>query len=179
MEILIVLGNRNNKIMKKRVDCAIKDFLKTPSEHISEEMTNNSCILKYILFSGGSNDGVSKPEGAIMMDEYACGKIDKKFIKLEILSKTTIENLVNSKEMIEEFYGKIGIPSTYDCLRPNICICTSTFHIRRAIILSQLIFSGYNIRYIHTEEDISEDEIKRENINLSNAIDRYCNYKLN
>lgn len=166
MEYIIVLGNRNKNIMKKRVDRAIQEFNSTPIKYFNE-FTGTIDIIKYLIFSGGSSDGVSKPESAIMMDKYAKQFVDKQHVIMEDKSRNTIENLVNSKKIIK------SISQSY--IKPKIVICTSTFHIKRTIILSKLIFEGYTMNFIHTNETISKEEDERENLNLISNVNSYCN----
>jgi uncharacterized SAM-binding protein YcdF (DUF218 family) len=167
VEIIIVLGNRNKIIMEKRVNRAI-EYFKTAEEASISDYTGKKEIKRYILFSGGSSDGKSKPEGAIMMRDYSSKLIDEKFILVEDKSKDTIENLEFSKKLIEEMFLE---PFGY---KPPITICTSSFHIKRTIILAKLILNGYPLKFIHTNETISEKEDTREAIILRNTLDDYA-----
>jgi hypothetical protein len=168
MKIFIVLGNRNPIIMKKRVDRAIEEFNKNPSEITTEEEMHPT-MTQQLFFTGGSSDGISKPEGAVMMEEYTVNKVDKKFCFVEKESKTTIENLIFTKKILDESYG---LTEDY---KPELVICTSSFHIKRTIILSYLIFKGYtNISFIHTDEKITKQEREREEKTLLRSLDDFC-----
>jgi uncharacterized SAM-binding protein YcdF (DUF218 family) len=167
MHDIIVLGNRTQDIMEKRVLRALKEFYGSPYEYIEPP---NSLPTKMLLFSGGSSDGVSKPEGAVMMHDFALTKgVDEKFVVVEDKSRTTVENLVNCKEILERYhrYHHLGC-------RPTITICTSTFHIRRAIVLSKLILPEYELSFIHTEEKVPENIQRHEWNLLVRYLDNMC-----
>tara|TARA_Y100000389_G_scaffold49463_4_gene45180 strand:- start:2773 stop:3288 length:516 start_codon:yes stop_codon:yes gene_type:complete len=167
MRYIIVLGNRTQDIMEKRVLRALKEFYGSPYEYIEPP---NSLPTKMLLFSGGSSDGVSNPEGAVMMHDFALTKgVDEKFVVVEDKSRTTVENLVNCKEILERYhrYHHLGC-------RPTITICTSTFHIRRAIVLSKLILPEYELSFIHTEEKVPENIQRHEWNLLVRYLDNMC-----
>jgi len=167
MHYIIVLGNRNQDIMEKRVMRALKEFYSSPYEYIESP---NSLPTKMLLFSGGSSDGVSKPEGAVMMHDFALSKgVAEKFVVMEDKSRTTVENLVNCKEILERYhrYHHLGC-------RPVITICTSTFHMRRAIVLSKLILPEYGLSFIHTEEEVPENIQRHEWNLLVRYLDNMC-----
>ena len=155
MEYIIVLGNRTRDIMEKRVNRAIKEFYSSPYEYIEPP---NSIPIKMLLFSGGSSDGVSTPEGAVMMNEFALNKgVDKKFMAMEDKSRTTVENLVYCKKLLDanHRYHHLGF-------RPKLTICTSTFHICRVIVLAKLLLPEYDLSFIHTEEEVPSNIQKHE-----------------
>ncbi|MCP3681763.1 MAG: YdcF family protein, partial [bacterium] len=120
--------------MEKRVNRALKEFYSSPNEYVYDSV--RSIPTKMLLFSGGSSDGISKPEGAIMMNDFALSKgVDKKFMTIEDKSRTTVENLINCKMILDRNYRKRECFSS-GCL-PKLTICTSTFHIRRVIVLAK------------------------------------------
>nr|QBK87418.1 MAG: protein of unknown function DUF218 [Marseillevirus LCMAC201] len=167
IEIIIILGNRNIPILKERVVRALEYFYLSPAE-ITSDFFPEPQIVKYILFSGGASDGKSKPEGAVMMEKYCTGKIDPKFCLLETTSRNTAENLINSKQLIEKMF-----PSNFT--QPKITICTSTFHIKRSMILTELIFRNYTTNFVHTHEQINHTEYQREAQLLNTFLDQYTN----
>ena len=167
MEYIIVLGNRTRDIMEKRVNRALKEFFSSPYEYVEAP---NSIAIKMLLFSGGSSDGVSKPEGAVMMNDFALSKgVDKKFMAVEDKSRTTVENLVNCKKILDRNhnYEHLGF-------RPKLTICTSTFHMRRAIVLAKLILPEYELSFIHTEEEVPEKIRQHEWILLRRYLEIMC-----
>ncbi len=166
VEIIIILGNRTPNIMRKRVLKALEHFKETPSQ-VYSELTGTVEIIKYLLFSGGSNDGISEPKGAIMMYDYALKQgVEKKYCILEKVSRNTVENLWFSKNIIEE------INKTLD-YKPQITICTSTFHMKRTVVLAKLIFNEYQLKFVHTQEQVSDEDYTREMQILNNILDSY------
>ena len=166
VEIIIVLGNSKQEVITKRAKRACEYFKATPSK-VYSELTGFVEIVKYLIFSGGTNV-VSKPEG-VMMYEYALKNgIEEKCCIIEKKSRNTIENLRFSKEIIDKMFS-----NTLD-YRPQITICTSSFHMKRAIVLAKLMFEGYQLKFIHTGEHINKEEYMREAHMLNNTLDGYC-----
>jgi len=167
MEIIIVLGNRQESIYKKRVDAAVKHFLSSDAE-VYTSYCVEPCVVKYLLFSGGASDGKSTPEGAVLMNEYCkqVHKVDEKFILTENESRTTLENLLLSKKLLADMFTLTHFP-------PKITICTSSFHIKRSIILTKLVFENYVTSFIHTDEPVTRDEYIHEQNILNKEIDIY------
>ena len=168
MEIIIVLGNRNHKIMKSRMDCAIEEYRRTPDSYY--DMIDKKYIkCKCFLFSGGSSDGVSRPTGAEMMKEYAIQNgIKEEHIILENKSRTTVENIIETKKILEDI-------NLIELFVPKLTICTSSSHISRALVISKF-YLCYDMSFIHTNENVSINEKTRENILTINFINKYCQY---
>jgi uncharacterized SAM-binding protein YcdF (DUF218 family) len=158
MEIIIVLGCRNIEIMKKRVDRAVEYFNSSPAQKI---INDKAVRVKTMIFTGGGTD-ISEAE---IMKEYA--NIDEKYVILESHAMNTYENLIYTKQIIDSQYGKLGQ------VHPNIVICTSSFHLRRVIIMALLLFKNYNVQFIHTNEDINLEDKTREMVALNKFIDQY------
>jgi hypothetical protein len=128
---IIVLGNHDPKVCLKRVNAAII----------------NSTPTTKIILSGGNNE-------AHVMKQFIIDKIPMNNIILETKSRTTIENLILSKQLITE-------------KKYNIVICTSTFHIARALILAKFVFE--NVTGVHTNETIENDLFKKECTSLARS----------
>jgi len=155
INIIIVLGIRKKSVMKKRVDRALDEYKK---------LKKNSNKI-YLLLSGGSSDGVSKPEGSIMMYNYVKENFNGVNLVVEKKSRNTIENLMNCKKIISDNYNKKDV---------NIIVCTSSFHVKRTIIIAKLIFNEeYNIKFIHTNEHVCKKEIDKEMQILLQTLNRY------
>jgi uncharacterized SAM-binding protein YcdF (DUF218 family) len=169
VEIIIILGNRQPEIMRKRVDRALEYFNSSPAE-VQSDFSPEPQIVKYLLFSGGASDGKSKPEGAIMMEEYCKGKVDHKFCLLETQSRTTVENLLYSKQLLEKMFSRLS--------QPKITICTSTFHIKRSLILTKLFFPNYTTKFIHTDETVPQHTYEHEARLLNWFVDEYVKKNL-
>lgn len=142
MEVVIVLGNRREEIMKERVECAIR------------YARSKNC---YLLLSGGSSDGVSKPEGSVMMERYVMKSgIDMKKVLVEKESRNTIENLINSKAILEEIFPKYSVP------KPTLRVCTSSFHLPRSMMIAHQILNGWDISALDPGSYVSEEDRWRE-----------------
>ena len=175
MKIIIVLGNRNKDITEKRVNRAIKELQSTP--YVIFDPAGVPKYVTKLLFSGGSSDGVSKPEGAIMMQDYALTKgLERECMVVEDKSRTTVENLHFCRVMLEDSYpyNEVG------WWRPEIVICTSSFHIKRATVLAKLIMPLYSseMSFIHTEEEVSKEQQNHEWSLLFNYINGMCNMEI-
>lgn len=163
MQIIIVLGNNCDDIIKKRVDKAIQEFNSSPCDYFSYTL-KEYIPCKLLLFSGGSSSSISE---ATRMKEYAMSRgIDQKFIIIEEKSKTTIENIINSEKMLRE-------SPTFEITLPKITICTSSCHISRAMLISKFYFGQYDLSFIHTNEIVSEKERMRENKACIDFIESY------
>ena len=174
MKYIIVLGNRKRDIMEKRVNRAIKELHSTPHVTFDPDTGVPNYVTK-LLFSGGSSDGVSKPEGSIMMEEYALTKgIERECMHVEDKSRTTVENLEFCRTILEDAHPY----NTVGWWRPEIVICTSSFHIRRATVLAKLIMPLYKISFIHTEEEVSTEQQDHEWSLLFNYINAMCNREI-
>lgn len=153
--VIIVLGNRNKKIMNMRLKVAV-DFFKSSTCEVYSEVLGKSYVTTRLLLSGGSSDGV-KPEGAVMMEECLVNMgIDKKFLVVESESRNTVENLEKSKVILEQLYHGLGGE------KPNLVICTSTSHIKRAFVMSHVILKDYPLSFIHTNEEVPPFLVQRE-----------------
>ena len=169
VEIIIVLGNRTPTISHKRTQTALEYFKSSPPQ-IYSELTSTLEINKYLLLSGGASNGISKPEGAVMMyNSIRAQGIEKQYCIIEKDSRNTIENLRFSKKIIENMFKTLDY-------KPQITICTSTFHMKRTIILSKLIFEGYQLQFIHTKENVSKEEYYRDKSILNAILDGYCKW---
>lgn len=110
LDYIIVLGAQVREdgpsvVLKYRLDAAI-DYL--------NENPDTVCI---VSGGQGANEPFSEAEG---MAKYLIGNgIDEKRILLEDKSKNTVQNIQNSKEIMEETYNGVGI-------------VTNNFHVFRA-----------------------------------------------
>ena len=170
--IILILGNSNPEILNKRLDRGIQEFYKLKNPYEDEEIVYG--INTLILLSGKGvgikvNDTVYNIE-ADYMYEYVSKKVNKKYILIENLSNNTIENLINSYDILNKLYKD----SFFN--RINIIICTSSFHLKRTIVLSKLLNKhNFTLKYIHTNEVFSEEENKKELRHLDNYLNYYCN----
>lgn len=159
MQVIIILGNSKPDILKKRVDRAVEEFFSSDYEY---EIPGGKVETKYILISG-------KPS-AKRMKEYTMSKgVEERFIKLEDKSMNTIENITFCKKMLDQMAS-----ATYEHNKPVVTICTSSFHIKRSIVLTKMILDCYETNFIHTRETVTREEYEREHSLLGNSIDYLC-----
>jgi uncharacterized SAM-binding protein YcdF (DUF218 family) len=145
--------------MKKRLERAIEEFnrpLYSDYEYEYEIIPRK----RMILVSGTKSESE-------FMESYLHNEkeIDMSFIIVENESRNTIDNIKNSQKIIEK---NNLIPS-------QITICTSSFHIKRTIVIAGLFFHKYGciLRYIHTNEVVSDEEKNRETYLIVNLLDAY------
>lgn len=146
MHVVIVLGNTSKEVMRKRVKRAVKEF-----NHISQTETT------YLLLSGG----VSKPTEAEQMKDIAMDMgIPSEFILTEEYSTNTISNIKLCKKYLEVNFME----------KPVVTICTSAFHIKRTLVLTKMFMGEYDTRFVHTKEDVTDEEYEREEKNILYSI---------
>jgi len=139
MKVILVLGNNNKDVSLKRVDRALEYFREC---NINE---------RYLMFSGG----VSKPAEAEYMKDYAISKgVDENSIITESESRNTIENFEKSKKILDEKFRHGSC---------SVIVCTSSFHIKRSMVLARIILFGYYTIFIHTREPVSATQYRNEN----------------
>lgn len=164
---ILILGNPDPIILHKRLERGFQEVLS-----IFENIKGDDI---YVILSGKgrgvkffSKHYVNECD---YMYEYFNHKInslnnlykDKIHLICENKSNSTVENMVWSFEIIKQIQN---IKNIYP-QKTNTIICTSTFHIERSKILAN-IFNKYNFNlyFIHTNENISEEEKTREANNL-------------
>jgi hypothetical protein len=161
MKVILVLGNSNETISNKRIDRAI-DYFTSLSWNCLEyfcEVTNTYVTSVYIIMCGGTkNHGL-----ASNMKKYALKRLGEsysKYILLESQSKTTVENIMFSKNILKKMD-----PEHLSII--EVVVCTSTFHIKRSsVIANYFLAHDYKISLIHTEETSSQEDTERENKHL-------------
>jgi len=102
------------------------------------------------------------------MYNYASKYVDKEYLICEDKSISTFENLIFSSKIISDLFPKETI---------ELIICTSSFHLKRTIIMANLLLKdkNYNLFFTHTNEFITVEESKRE----LQLIDQFMTYYLN
>lgn len=153
MIVILVLGHRNDAILQKRMDAAI-EYFNSVYEKKYYEWLDETVPTATLLLSGGSSDGKSVPTGAEKMKKYAILKgIDPDAIITETTSRDTVENFRNSLDILKTTLREVV---------SDVVVCTSSFHIRRAFVIAHTILGGYNLKFIHTHEEISNELKLRE-----------------
>lgn len=127
-DYIIVLGSGliNNKVpplLANRIDAGIKAFDKYNSEDNPVKM----------IFSGGQGQDELRSEGSAMM-EFAKDNRNmmEEYLIAEEKSKTTQENLIFSKRIIDEDMEKRGLDR-----EPRVLIATNNYHVFRALLYSK------------------------------------------
>ena len=176
---------------------------------VNTVQTNNTINNIYILVSGkgkGIETSFAKhmTESDYMYD-YLVKKINKDNIIKENDSMTTYESIFNSFNMIKNiFNSKIQLStSILDFGKPvknyiYINICTSTFHLKRTMLISNYIIlknnltnnnnnyhyyfqneniflNNFNVKYIHTNEIPTNEQTSKE----LNLIDNFLSQSIN
>ena len=166
VNVIIVLGNYDANIMNKRLDRAIKEFY-------DRVKSGEKC---FIILSGKGREvkyknNVYETESDYMFDY--CTKLSaenincvhSQFIMCEKDSMNTSENLINCFQLIKHHFH------TEKC---HVILCTSTFHIKRTILLTHLLDHSLNkYSFIHTNENVSVEENNRELYNLDKFMNIY------
>lgn len=167
MQFIVVLGNSKDDTMKKRVDRAILEYSSNLNEYnTNENNTNENNLSKsaiYIILSGTNRE-------TTFMVNYISNFVDNKYIIIENMSKNTIENIANSKKIIDSYFSV-----TYGFL-PSVTICTSTFHIKRSMMITKFIMTNYNTKFIHTNEHITLEHHIQESKNIENCLNYFFNH---
>eukprot|EP00164_Ancoracysta_twista_P001815 GFYU01002384.1.p1 GENE.GFYU01002384.1~~GFYU01002384.1.p1 ORF type:complete len:191 (-),score=17.73 GFYU01002384.1:394-966(-) len=185
MEFIIVLGNSDPDISKRRVDRAVEEFYKSPHENV-DPVTKCRTRRKILLFSGAccsNGSGMYVPgsrkvkakvaEGTMMMQHARKQGVDDWFMYAETESRTTMENLSNCKALIESLY-----PQPMEGGSTRLTICTSTFHVKRTMVLSQYLLPQYQTRFIHTREIVPADVQAHEWKILNHTLNYWCEKEL-
>lgn len=164
LELIIVLGNSKPEVMKKRVDRAIIVFNSSKYTNFEYEHDIVKTEKRFII-SGTEYE-------TMFMQNYLFEKgIDEKSIIVENKSKTTIQNIQNSLDLMEKMLLNIS----------SIVICSSSFHIGRVIVISGLIMTKYApiVKYVHTNEKISDNERDNEQMLISLLLNNYISSNCN
>jgi uncharacterized SAM-binding protein YcdF (DUF218 family) len=166
MNYILLLGNSDVSVCQQRCNVAANYFKLYCKPKIDEE-TGTIHSTARIICSGGipiNIDGNTMTEAEYMsyylIREYGVNKHD---IILEKLSRNTEENMTMCKDLFTK--GKLIKPTTQDNWVSQITICSSKFHIKRALVIAQHVFfnSGVgNIKVIYTDEFVSEDTFIKE-----------------
>ena len=169
INFIIVLGNSRQTIIK-RLDRTIEEFYKI-KQNEDEEHTYG--INNYIILTGGNKpikvNDKTYSTGLEYMFEYVSQKINPKYIIQENKSTNTVDNLLNSWEIIMHDYPKIIFGSDVD-----VTICTSSFHIKRCIILTTFLNAyNFNLKFIHTNEIVTIEDNKKELTHIDNFMNSY------
>jgi len=108
-------GNRVSKLLSDRIDKAIDVYSKDPSPTI-------------LIPSGGQGGDETVSEAEAMAEYIRAKGIPESDILLEDKSTTTLENLQNSKELIDSREG-----------RKYTALVTSNYHVYRALRYCRII----------------------------------------
>jgi uncharacterized SAM-binding protein YcdF (DUF218 family) len=167
INVVLVLGISDFNVLNKRLDRAIQEYKSFQQNFFPEEGQQQNF---YLMISG-----CGRKRSHEYMFNYASKYIDPKYIIVEDKSMTTYENLTFSFKILEDMFQSID--SLWS--KVNITICTSSFHIKRTIILNNLLSkSNFDFKFIHTNESITKSLELQERKNILNLINEYTNYVL-
>lgn len=151
VNIILILGNHEEDTMRKRADRGYEEF--TNLSKISQD----NC---FILLSGA---GRQIRKECDYMHDYLLQKVHTRYLFCENKSMSTYENIVYSFKLLKDLFDT----------NINVFVCTSSFHIKRTILLANLLNKfNFNLRFIHTREKILPEENDKELYNL----DRFMNF---
>lgn len=179
--VIVVLGNVDNLVMQKRVQRAVQYDNAVRS-------SNHNAVVQFLM-CGGSCKNSSNQSGADMLDkntadssqltqvskaefaeisseasfmrDYAISLgIEANRIILELNSTTTVENFLFAKIILDNFDTK-----------PKLVICTSTFHTKRAAVISKFLIPVYECSFIHTNELVTRESEIIESSHLQSFLD--------
>ncbi len=160
LTVVIVLGNRDPEVMKKRLLAGVRACVQRKATHL--------------LLSGGCVVG-SRPEALIMKDfleEMAQrGEVpdilDETRVLLETESKYTAENLTECDKLL-----KLVCSDSEEAVQ--LVICTSSFHLPRVILMSKVLLPKYEISYAGTQEEVTPEEKSLELTSLGTFMHAYA-----
>jgi uncharacterized SAM-binding protein YcdF (DUF218 family) len=158
MNVIVILGCHQREILNPRLNRGIEEY----KNYVSNGYENST----YILVSGcGRNKEYE------YMYNYVSNYIDKNKILIEDKSMNTFENLIFSIKILEDkFQNK---PNYFTKI--NLIICSSSFHIKRIILLTKFIHkSNIEFKFIHTRETITEEQDKNELNNINRFLSHYA-----
>lgn len=162
MHFIIVLGNSDNEICKKRVTAAITYY----------NSLKNDRDLK-IIFSGGGQNSIKNRTEADIMHHFAVTELKMNIEDgiIENKSVNTYENIQFSVKLLENL-GWFN--TTFASLTQHtFTICTSSFHVKRALLIAMSIIPrNCKVNVIHTNEDILTAQHNSELF----LINEYLNY---
>nr|WP_244833028.1 YdcF family protein [Clostridium sp. BJN0001] len=120
----------------EKADCIIvlgcSVYGDTPSPFLSWRIEEGERLIKegyadYIIASGGKGSGENISEGEAIKRELSENGIDEEKIIVEDESESTMENLINSKKIMDEKGFKTAI------------IVSNKFHLKRASLMAEKI----------------------------------------
>jgi len=157
MNFIIVLGNSNYEIQKRRVTTAVNCFKSTYAHVIDRPEEDRSSSVgpqAMIIFSGGNNESKSMYDYAVNtlgMDKVHCLEENK--------SQNTHQNIEFVLKMLRT--GQWFDPTF--AVNYTFTICTSSFHVKRAYLIAMNLCQPYGkVTCIHTNESVSKEQHDRE-----------------
>lgn len=172
IEIIIVLGNSTDGIYQKRVDRAVEYFNSKDDNEIIDYEGGDLNVKRYILFSGVKKNVEN-------MYDYALSKLGdpsyKRFLLKESKSRNTVQNILFSMDVVSNtFMIEANFQDTV-----TLTVCTSKYHIKRSIIITNLLCKKFNTKFIYTNDPITPEQEYSEEVNTRNFLNSYASTCLN
>jgi len=165
MNIIVVLGCHQRDLLNKRLDRALEEYKKLEDDYKADKGSKRT---HYIMVSGCGRNREHE-----YMYEYVSKYVDKNYIIVEGQSMNTFENLIYSIKILEDKFQNKGTYWT----KINLIICSSTFHIKRIIMLTKFLNkTNIDYRFIHTRENITEEQDRNELNNINNFLAQYASH---
>lgn len=165
VEIIVVLGNSTEGIYQKRVDRALEYFNSHDDNEVVYYEGGNFVITRYILFSGVKKNVEN-------MYNYALSKLgdsNERFLLKESKSRTTVENILFSMDVVaKRFVIEANFQDTV-----TLTVCTSKYHIKRSILITNLLCKNYKTKFIYTNDPITLEQEANEEMNTRNFLNYY------
>lgn len=154
-DVLIVLGKNVGYLGSRKAIQKSKNYLSRKSEVnvLAAGILFNQKIASKIIFSGGKTAGKNIPSEAFAMKKFLINKfsnISGKNIILEEVSMDTIQNVIETKKIIEKNKFK------------NIAVLSTSKHLPRSIMLFRKF--GLNPNYFASDEVLKKSDLKLYNL---------------
>ncbi len=177
MNYIVILGHTDPDICYKRCKVAVGHF------NSLKDKDNTR-----IICSGGSYVRTDRPDKHGMYASKICEAdlmastlvdvlgVSMIYVLCENSSTNTLESFVKCRQMLLQYKAlKYTEERELMKLAESIVICTSSFHVRRALVLAMYTFMGdaLNINVIHTDEDVTNEQSNKEIVALDWQLGKF------
>ena len=162
--VIIVLGNSDEYVYRKRVDAAVKHIQKQTMSYVDPDSLQSKPI-SFLLMSGGGGGKINEAE---RMSNYATSLgINPKNIIIEGKSLNTVQNILFSRKILAQMFPP-GLGAVIETT-----ICTSSFHLPRAGLIASYLLPGHRLRLLGTDEMVTQEQSRREAISCSRVFQHF------
>ncbi len=164
VKVVLVLGHSDKNVLIKRLNTGLQKYLEIRGKNYRDNELFG--IKNYIMLVPGNIENISQRNE---MYEIVNKIIEDKYIIWNYNTGSTFEIIKTSFDYLNKVF-----PS-YETVDIECIICTSSYHLKRTIVISNLLNEHkYKLDYIHTKENIS----KEENISELMGINMFLNYHI-